>query len=61
MRIVDKIKILPTPYEGHYHLYIPSSKKHVLVGKQEKKWLEQLIGQEFTISDLLVLVGKKYF
>lgn len=36
MRIVDKIKILPTPYEGHYHLYIPSSKKHVLVGKQEK-------------------------
>lgn len=36
MRIVDKIKILPTPYEGQYHLYIPSSKKHVLVGKQEK-------------------------
>ncbi|TVX41051.1 peptidase M50 family protein, partial [Streptococcus pneumoniae] len=40
---------------------MPSSKKHVLVGKQEKKWLEQLIGQEFTISDLLVLVGKKYY
>lgn len=36
MRIVDKIKILPTPYEGQYYLYIPSSKKHVLVGKQEK-------------------------
>ena len=37
MRIVDKIKILSTPYEGHYHLYIPSSKKHILVGEQEKK------------------------
>ena len=61
MRIVDKIKILSTPYEGHYHLYIPSNKKHVLVGKQEKKWLEQLIGQDFTISDLLVLVGEKHY
>lgn len=61
MRIVDKIKILSTPYEGHYHLYIPSSKKHILVGEQEKKWLEQLIDREFTISDLLVLVGKKYY
>lgn len=36
MRIVDKIKILSTPYEGHYHLYIPSSKKHILIGEQEK-------------------------
>lgn len=61
MRIVDKIKILSTPYEGHYHLYIPSSKKHILVGEQEKKWLEQLIGQDFTISDLLVLVGEKHY
>lgn len=61
MRIVDKIKILSTPYEGRYHPYIPSSKKHILIGEQEKKWLEQLIGQEFTISDLLVLIGEKYY
>ncbi len=51
MRIVDKIKILPLILMRDSIIYISSSKKHVLVGKQEKKNLEQLIGQEFTISD----------
>ena len=61
MKLDNKIKILRTPYKGRYHLYIPSSKKHVLVGEQEKKWLEQLVNREYTISDLLAIVGEKYY
>ena len=61
MKLDNRIKILPTPYEGRYHLYISSSKKHVLIGSQEKKWLEQLRGREFTFSDLLKVVGEKYY
>lgn len=61
MRIVDKIKILSTPYEDTiiyiYHLI----RNMYQLGNKKKKWLEQLIGQDFTISDLLVLVGEKHY